>query len=666
MHIFSRATAALLVFGSLFLGPAALSPAVADGADPVVTVLTPVSTVPDTSATVDGPFDMVVQVTGGVLQDLTLTPQLPSWWVSTPSTPPITIPAGSCPDSCLASWRIDPAAETAPWYAGTAHLGVVASMGDRSVQSYGNGVTYAPRVTPSWVADLAATPTANTFGSSPAVFDTGGVVVFAGEHGRSPGEQVRVTVRPVDGDASTVPLVSTTAVWAQDPATGHADGRVEIDTSTLPEGRYRVWAQAHDADGRWSFATPAGIVVVHSPPVVVLEDGPGIVAAGQPAAVTVKVRGLRSPDRRPGTVRLTVGGTEHILPAGTADWFVPYDGAEPSSRSLDFPTAGLPVGPASVEVEVLDTKGVTMGSASAVVDIVDFKDVVTVPTLVVGRSASVRLQATAPSGTSLLQCFVYLQAPLDQDYMYNLCRGPRATTVDRAAVFVPQNAGTGLLHTEIMANDGVVGPQRDLPVTVYANRTTALSAPAQAAWGILQTATVSVRDEKRVGVVSAAPGVAVTLQRKNAGTTTWTTIGTATTAANGVAVIRYTNASSGRLRAVVKGTAPGSTVTSPERATTSVAVVSLSSLPTSARAGALVTGAVYAKPYERGATVRFQARRLGTSAWTTYGSGAVASSGYAKAAGRLWSKGTWEVRIQRVASATQAAGYSPVRRVTIG
>jgi len=79
----------------------------------------------------------------------------------------------------------------------------------------------------------------------------------------------------------------------------------------------------------------------------------------------------------------------------------------------------------------------------------------------------------------------------------------------------------------------------------------------------------------------------------------------------------------------------------------------------------VVTAAVYAKPYEQGATVRFQARRLGAAAWTTFGSGTIGSSGYAKATARLWSRGTWEVRIQRIGTTTQATGYSTVRRTTV-
>ena len=70
-----------------------------------------------------------------------------------------------------------------------------------------------------------------------------------------------------------------------------------------------------------------------------------------------------------------------------------------------------------------------------------------------------------------------------------------------------------------------------------------------------------------------------------------------------------------------------------------------------------MTAAVYAKPYEKGATIRLQARKLGATTWKTYGSGTVTTtSGYTKASGRLYSRGTWEVRVLRVSTTTQATG----------
>jgi hypothetical protein len=222
------------------------------------------------------------------------------------------------------------------------------------------------------------------------------------------------------------------------------------------------------------------------------------------------------------------------------------------------------------------------------------------------------------------------------------------------------------VREEIMVNDSVPGPLRDFPVTVYANRTATFTSPAKANYNTAQTATVTVKDEKKLGTSSGAgAGIKVTLQRKKAGTTSWVTVGSGTTGTTGVAAVKYTNSATGRLRAVVAGAVPGTTVTTGERAVTSVATVTWSSLATSVRSGSTLTAAVYAKPYEKGATVRFQARKYGSTSWTTFGSGTVATSGYAKASGRLYSRGTWEIRIQRVGTTTQAAGYSSIRRVKV-
>ena len=90
-----------------------------------------------------------------------------------------------------------------------------------------------------------------------------------------------------------------------------------------------------------------------------------------------------------------------------------------------------------------------------------------------------------------------------------------------------------------------------------------------------------------------------------------------------------------------------------------------SSLPSTVRSGAVLTAAVYAKPYEKGATVRVQARALGTTSWTTFTPAAVSSTGYAKPTARLYTRGAWEVRVLRVATTQRATGYSPIRRVSV-
>ena len=150
---------------------------------------------------------------------------------------------------------------------------------------------------------------------------------------------------------------------------------------------------------------------------------------------------------------------------------------------------------------------------------------------------------------------------------------------------------------------------RTFPVTVYAARAATLTAPTSCAYGGKLTATVKVTDRTNYAKApTAKAGVAVTLQRKAAGTSTWISVGTGKTDAYGKAVIAFTNTASGRMRAVITSAVPGRTITTTERPITSVSVVTWSSLPSTVRSGAMLTAAVYAKPYEKGATVRVQAR----------------------------------------------------------
>ena len=389
-------------------------------------------------------------------------------------------------------------------------------------------------------------------------------------------------------------------------------------------------------------------MVRHVPLLRLEPGGTGQAATGREIGLAIWVNTPRAVTETLGDVKVTVGGTTTRVPTVSFDWYQPTTPDVPSQRVISIPTAGLPLGPTPVAIEVLDAKGGAVASGTTSIDVVDFKDTVTIPTLVVGKNAALHLKATAPPGTTLLQCQFILYGPTVNLGSYNVCPGPKATSVDATTYLRPEAAGASTVREDIIANDNVVAPQRDFPVTVYANRTATFTAPSKAGYNTTQTATVTVKDEKKLGVLTGAAGVAVSLQRKKAGTTTWVTIATGTTGSTGVAAVKYTNTASGRLRAVVRGAVPGATVATAERAVTSVATVAWSSLPTSARSGYTVTAAVYAKPYEKGATIRLQARKYGATTWATYGSGTVGTSGYAKATARLYSRGTWEVRIQRV------------------
>jgi len=663
----------MLAVAALLVCAGGAAPAWADEpGDPLIAADEVVTTLGSTgsSPTVDGPFDLVVNISGAGASAITVTPNLPSWSYF-PTAPDQVVPGGTCTDTCRLTWRIDPATQATPWYEGLRHISLSAVMDDRSLTTYGTSVYYRPAVSSTW-SDVAADPTANTPGYAVGMVDTGGEVTFSGMRSRSPGEQVDVFVLPKAGydgasnELGGVPLARATGTWGEEPATGYVTGRVHLDTSGLPEGSYRLVAQAHDDAGHYSYSTPTPLAVRHSPVFGVEVAGTGQVATGRSIGARLYLQNPRVDATTPGTVRLTVGGVSTTLEAGYFDWYVPKVWEVPTERVIEVPTTGLPLGRNQVGVEVLGSDGRTIASTTTSIDVVDFHDTVTIPALVVGRNAALHLKATAPAGTTLLQCTFILYGPERGLGSYTMCPGPNATSVDATTYLRPEVAGTTTLREEILVNDDVPGPLRDFPVTVYANRTGTLAAPSKATYATTQSATVTVKDEKRLGTLSAAgAGVTVTLQRKRAGTTTWATIGSAVTASTGVATVKYANTASGRLRAVVAGAVPATTVTTAERAVTSVSAVTWSSLPTSARSGYTVTAAGYAKPYEKGATVRFQARRYGSTSWTTFGSGTVGTSGYAKATARLYSRGTWEVRMQRVGTTTQATGYSSIRRIKV-
>ena len=84
----------------------------------------------------------------------------------------------------------------------------------------------------------------------------------------------------------------------------------------------------------------------------------------------------------------------------------------------------------------------------------------------------------------------------------------------------------------------------------------------------------------------------------------------------------------------------------------------------SGASGARAYASVKARPYQRGALVRVQARRPGASSWKTFGSRSVSSNGAARAGFRLYARGTWQVRVVRVATTLRATGYRLQHRPT--
>lgn len=672
--MFSRIFVSTILAASVaFAGSVgAALPAAADvPPDPMIWVDSITSTVPDSStAVVEGPFDLTVKVTGGGDEDIRVSPSLPHWAWWWPEVEAKTIPGGTCILECQVTWTIDPSSQATPWYEGIHHIGLNALVGDRSVTAYGSGLDYRPRVQTTWVSGVTADVTVNTPGYAPGVLDSGGVVTFAGLNGRSPEEQVDVFVLPkgteyADSQRLDFPrLASATGTWEVDPETGYATGSVHLDTASVPDGSYRLVAQARDNSGHYSFSTPLGLAVRHTPLLRLQPGGTGQAVAGRAIGLEVWVGVPRAGTRALGDVLITVGGVTTRQEVTPVSWYVPATGG-PSRRIVDIPTTGLPLGRASVGVEVLDVSGERVAVGTTTIEIVDFHDTVTIPTLIVGKSAALHLKATAPAGITLLQCRLTLQWATGGVADSRGCPGPNVSAADGTLLLRPEVAGPATVIEEIVASDGVLAPLREFPVTVYANRTASLSAPALANYGTVQSASVTVKDEKRLGTLTPAAGVSVFIQQLKPGATRWVTIGAGTTGTNGVATLKYLTRSTGRLRAVATGAVPSTVVTTAERSFVSVASVTWSSMPTTARSGSTVTAAVYAQPYEQGASVRVQVRRPGAMSWVTLGSGTVGTNGYAKAPARFSSRGIWEVRVQRVATSSQAAGYSSIRRISI-
>lgn len=627
-----------------------------------VMVVGPVSDDPEVSfPVVRGPFEAVVEVRMGDQHSITAELQLPTWMDRHQSLPPQTVTRETCPTTCRLTWQVDPASETTAWFSGWSRLDVAGTGDAGPVEEYGIGLVYMPPVA-SVSARTTATTTPNTPGYPSEVLDTGGEVVVESTDVRDLDETVVVTLLPQGAALGSTPIARLSTRWDLQVEGSPAVARVRLDTAGLSEGRYRLVAQAHDPNGRWSFASVGGIVVRHRPLVVV---SPAIraVAKGRVLELGLEVNRPWSGSRVLGGVRMAVGGVTSVL---STSWVVPQEDLSPAQAFVAVPTASLPLGRHTVRVDVLDTTGASLGAPqSMTLDVVDFREALTVPTLVVGKAASVRVTATAPPGLTIRGCSVTLVHPLLAQGTIDPCAGSPGTSVDARTQIQPEHAGTARMRLELFTREGGIGPVREVPVTVHVNRTAILSAPGSAKYGTTQTATVTVTDEKTLRTVTRAPsGVKVTLQRKVAGTTTWTTAGTGTTDSTGRAAIRFTNSANGRLRALVVATVPGG-ITSAERSIWSTATVAWSPRPTAMRSGATLTAAVYAKPYEKGAFVRLQARKVGASSWSTFGSGAVGTSGYAKATARLYSRGDWEVRVVRVGTTRQATGYSSVTVVDV-
>jgi hypothetical protein len=571
---------------------------------------------------------------------------------------PRTVTTQDCPQACVLRWTVDPTTRTVAWGSGLGWVsGFVAADGASLVSPSGVSARYIPPVADLRVVQTYERPeTVITRDYLPTVLDTGGVLTATSTVPRSAGEVLHVSVRTLG--KSPTEVASATGPWGAPDATGATAGRVTLDTAKLPEGEYGVHTQSRNAAGQWSVDRYSPLEVRHAPVNSWLPIQPILLGSKVDLWLQARTYAL---GYSPWTVKVSIdGGAPAELrssPAGSDVY---------SSTLFTIPAAQLPLGTHSVTATVFDYDGNPVGAAAVTkIPVVTFTETISHAPLVVGDQPTVTIKGTAPAGLTYSGCdFKFLDAAGTNPYADGtVCWHQQSFTY--AVHPIVRVAGPARFELTPQTTTGLT-MTRTFPATVYAARAATWTAPTSSAYGAKLTATIKVTDRTNYAKApTAKAGVAVTLQRKAAGTSTWVSLGTVKTEAYGKAVIAFTNTASGRLRAMITSAVPGRTITTTERAITSVSVVTWSSLPSAVRSGGVLTAAVYAKPYEKGAAVRVQARALGTTSWTTFTSAPVSSTGYTKPTARLYTRGTWEVRVLRVATTQRANGYSPIRRVSV-
>ena len=614
----------------------------------------------DSPSPLSGPFTLAVSVDLHGSASVDLFPSM-SYGISYVPVTPRTVTVAQCPTLCTIFFEVDPTTWESPLSSGWAVLDVSWSS-SQGISATSRGVRYVAPVQSVGITAFQRDETAAVRGYHPAVMDTGGSLVVIAEPGdRLPSEVLEARVYPGPTyEPLPVPVLSGTGFWDQSAQT--PVGRIRLETAGLAAGTYRLLVRARNADGRYGFGTESILTVRHRPVVEVHALAPFLLA-GTTLAVGASVNRPLPTGVTPGNIRVSVdGGPAQVLTVPF--WNTLTDTAQPVTGAVQVPASALPTGTRRVTSQVLDTLGRPLGTpATAQVRVITFTEQASVTTLVVGTPSVATFRGTAPAGMSYDSCtfMLFERGPIGGG---GLC-SPGSTSYTRSIPWTPQTAGSGKVEFSVRTVQGVDSALRTVPVTVYAKRTATLSAVSPSAYGTKPLATVTVRDMRNLSSpLVAAIGASVVVQRKMAGTSTWIGVGSGRTDATGRALVLFNNTASGRLRAVVASSVPTSSVISAERAVTSVSTVSWSSLPTSTRSGVLAYASVVARPYESGASVRVQARLAGGS-WLTLGSAAMSSTGAARPGFRLYTRGTWEVRVMRVGTTLRAVGYTSVLRVSV-
>jgi hypothetical protein len=661
-----RAALATVSAAALVL-PAASAASALELPPPVVQIVSP--TLDEARS---GLFTLAVSVDLAGNASIELSPRVHYGVVDDVPVPSRTVTAEQCPQQCVISFEVNPTTWESPLQ--TAQTFPFVSLDVYWSWAQGNDsdegrvkISYVAPVDNAWVSALERDDTPNTRGYFPVVMDTGGSLVVSGRGARAADEVLEARVYTGEYyEPLPTPVLSATGSW--DPDAQPAIGRIRLDTANLAAGTYRVLVRARDTHDHYGPGS-AGTLTIRHRPVVEIDRLSPFLLAGSALSVGASVNRPLPDGVVPGTIQVSVdGGPAQVLPVpfwNNIGATSPDALANPIQGSAPVLAALLPDGVRTVTAQVLDTLGRPLGvPATEQVRVVTLTEQASVPTMVVGQTSAVTFRGTAPAGMAYDSCTFFLR---EAGFTVNgggLC-STGDTSYTRSLAWTPQTAGRGEVEFSVRTLQGVDSPARRIPLTVYAHRTASVGA-VSSAYGTRSAAAVTVRDLTNLtSPTVAASGASVVLQRKAAGSSTWVSVGSGRTGSTGRALVPFTNTASGRLRAVVASSVPGRSVVTSERTVTSVSTVSWSKLPTSTRSGVRAYASVMARPYQRGALVRVQARHSGACSWRTLGSALVSSTGAARAGFRLYTRGTWQVRVVRVATMLRTSGYSTVRRVAV-
>jgi hypothetical protein len=586
-----------------------------------------------------------------------------------------------CPTTCTLSFDVDPGSfELA--VPGGEHSTFVNYRDDTGLQTY----VYGPQVT--WdvpLVEAATSPqtlvaaTANTPTWGPDVPDTAFTAVVTTQTADRPTGEV-VESRLFRANSSGT-VTSDTAVRTTSAPWNAGRASVVHDTTTLPEGSYRAVHRVRSPEGRY---TAAGESVVHvrhrpgirlyaTPPATALRRPTGTAGAllllpeADPSVFLV-VEGPQPYHDRFESARVTVDGVTSMVQTSQYGAGAPplLTGAT-RYVSAQLPSAATALGEHVITTELNRYDGTTTPPITYTQRVGEFQSSVAAPTrLFVGRAASLGWTARSPLAETFTSCAMHFSPTgsyAGPSYS-GLCP-VGSTTLSRSLAFTPSAAGSVDVTTALSSTHDLFH-QLTQTHRIYAARKGSLTATSTA-YGGTSRATVALTDLTTVGAAAkAAPaGVAVTLQVRRAGATTWSNIATTKTVTGGKASFSWTSRYNGTLRAIYPSTAPGLTEASNQVSVAVPATVAITAAPTSAYAGRTFSVTASTKAWVATGYSYVAYRRVGATKWTALPTAAIRSTGYVTMSARIPYRGSYQIVVVRKSTTLNSAGKSAVRSISI-